>query len=245
LSFLDDVGNFFSDAGKVAEGTAVGAGVGFLTGGPLGALLGGAYGVGKGIYGLENGTPTSRSIYQTVLPAAGLGLAAGLTLPGATAQLSAAQPQVITGFAADGTPILGASPAAAAPTQAQILGAQLNVLGGTASAAPSAIATGTNSVVSSLETGLSKFATQGALVGVASTFFKSAAGVKLPTPTGLPTPGPLVIAGGGAPSPAPVVVAGAAPQPQAAAVNPLLVIAAIGVGAWFLFGDHKHHTAHA
>lgn len=62
---------------RVTAATAVGAASGFIVGGPAGAIAGGAYGLGKGIYGTQVGNPVGRMLYQTAGPALILGTAAG------------------------------------------------------------------------------------------------------------------------------------------------------------------------
>lgn len=79
------LGGVITKSGRVVASTAVGASAGavggLMTGGPVGVIpgifAGGAYGLGKGIYGQVTDAPQGRTLYQTLLPAAGAGLIAG------------------------------------------------------------------------------------------------------------------------------------------------------------------------
>lgn len=236
MSFWDDVGDAFGDAGKVLANTATGAATGFAVGGPLGAILGGAYGTGKGIYTLTSGGDFTRSLYQTAIPAAVIGLGIGA----ATGKAVASNTALAKDF--------GYTPGLKETLSTQT-GVFSNFFGAAGSAAGSSAGLGGNlggaggaskgfsvsGFFGKGADGLAKYAASGALIGVVGKLFGGASG-GMGAPSALSLPGSnsltsiIPAAGFGAPesSPAP------APEPVQAGVNPLVIAAAIAAGLYLL-----------
>lgn len=215
MSFIDDVGGFFQDAGEVLATTGAGVVTGFATGGPLGAILGGAYGTAKGIYTKTSGGDFVRGIYQTAAPAAIIGLGVG----GATGNAVASNTALAKDFGY--TPTVGET----LGVQTQTISSGLSGFFGTASSSAglggnvgTGAATGKGFSLGGLfggaGDGLAKYAASGALLGLAGNLFNGGSkvpGLTIPGapstnsitslfPAGLPSSG----SGPAAPAPAPV-----------------------------------------
>lgn len=70
------LGGVLTKSSRVIGGVGAGAGAGFLTGGPLGAILGGTAGLGRGIKGVIENVPQPRLMYQSGVLGGIVGLAA-------------------------------------------------------------------------------------------------------------------------------------------------------------------------
>lgn len=141
--------------GRVSMATAVGAGAGFITSGgnPVGAIAGGAVGLGKGIKSQVQNRPMGRTLYQTAImggAAGGVVLAANAAKPGVAGKSIFAKTTVApagnAGFAPASSKLSLMSTSSAKPvftSAAMPLATPAQIAGGAApvaSASPSLIA---------------------------------------------------------------------------------------------------------